>query len=90
MEVLALLAGAAALDVVHADGNCVVTGVDHGAVARVGKAAVGLAAGAVTPLELAANLGVEKMGGQRHRRTQRQTHRCMHAERENKQRQTNT
>lgn len=57
VEVLALLAGAAALDVVHADGDRVVAGVDHGAVARVGEAAVGLPAGAVAPLELAADLG---------------------------------
>lgn len=67
VEVLALLAGAAALDVVHADGDRVVTGVDHGAVARVGEAAVGLAAGAVAPLELAADLRVGRTDG----RTQR-------------------
>lgn len=59
MEVLALLAGAAALDVVHADGDRVVAGVDHGAVARVSEAAVGLAASAVAPLELTANLKQE-------------------------------
>lgn len=56
VEVLALLARAAALDVVHADGDRVVAGVDHGAVARVGEAAVRLAAGAVAALELAADL----------------------------------
>lgn len=57
VEVLALLARAAALDVVHADGDRVVAGVDHGAVAWVGEAAVRLAAGAVAALELAADLG---------------------------------
>lgn len=56
VEVLALLARAAALDIVHADGDRVVAGVDHGAVARVGEAAVRLAAGAVAALELAADL----------------------------------
>lgn len=56
VEVLALLARAAALDVVHADGDRVVAGVDHGAVARVGEAAVRLATGAVAALELAADL----------------------------------
>lgn len=56
VEVLALLARAAALDVVHADGDRVVAGVNHGAVARVGKAAVRLAAGTVAALELAADL----------------------------------
>lgn len=59
VEVLALLAGAAALDVVHAHGDRVVAGVDHGAVARVREAAVCLAAGAVAPLELAANLALQ-------------------------------
>lgn len=61
VEVLALLARAAALDVVHADGDGVVARVEHGAVARVGEAAVRLAAGAVPPLELAANL--REVGG---------------------------
>lgn len=40
MEVLALFPGAAALDVVHAHGDGVVVGVDHGAVCGVGEAAV--------------------------------------------------
>ena len=61
VEVLALLAGAAALDVVHAHGDRVVVGVDHGAVGGVGEAAVVLPAGAVAPLELPAHL----LGGQR-------------------------
>lgn len=74
MEVLALLAGAAALDVVHADGDGVVAGVDHGAVARVGEAAVGLPAGAVAPLELAAHLRAGESGGGDKR--QRRMRRC--------------
>lgn len=69
VEVLALLARAAALDVVHADGDRVVAGVDHGAVVRVGEAAVRLAAGAVAALELAADLH----GGGR-----RGANRCVH------------
>lgn len=56
MEVLALLPGAARLDVVHADGDRVVAGVDHGAVAGVGEAAVSLASRTVPPLELATHL----------------------------------
>jgi len=56
VEILALLPGAAALDVVHAHGDRVVAGVDHGAVARVGEAAVRLAPGTVAPLELSAHL----------------------------------
>lgn len=59
VEVLALLPGAAALDVVHADGDRVVAGVDHGAVAGVGEAAVCLASRTVPPLELTAHLGQE-------------------------------
>lgn len=50
VEVLALFPGAAALDVVHAHGDGVVVGVDHGAVCGVGEAAVVLAPGAVSPL----------------------------------------
>jgi len=73
VEVLALLAGAAALDVVHADGDGVVAGVDHGAVAGVSEAAVGLPASAVAPLELAAHLGAGESGGRTHRHTQTDT-----------------
>lgn len=50
VEVLALFPGAAALDVVHAHGDGVVVGVDHGAVCGVGEAAVVFAPGAVSPL----------------------------------------
>lgn len=92
VEVLALLAGAAALDVVHAHGDRVVAGVDHRAVARVGEAAVGLPASAVAPLELAAHLGVGRVGRtdrQTHTHRSRQTRRCMCAKRENKERHTN-
>lgn len=56
MKVFALLTRAAALDVVHADGDSVVVGVNHGTVARVGKTTVGLTSSAVSPLELTANL----------------------------------
>ena len=56
MEVLALFPGAAALDVVHAHGDGVVVGVDHGAVGGVGEAAVVLAPGAVAPLVLPTHL----------------------------------
>lgn len=74
MEVLALLAGAAALYVVHADGDRVVAGVDHGTVARVGEAAVGLPAGAVAPLELAANLGAGATCASKYVNSGTQTH----------------
>lgn len=56
MKVFALLTRAAALDVVHADGDRVVVGVNHGTVARVGETTVGLTSSAVSPLELTANL----------------------------------
>lgn len=72
VEVLALLAGASALDVVHADGDRVVAGVDHGAVARVGEAAVGLSAGAVASLKLAAHLGA-RGGRKKHADVDRHT-----------------
>lgn len=88
VEVLALLAGAAALDVVHADGDRVVAGVDHGAVARVGEAAVGLAAGAVAPLELAAHLGAGEAGGHTHTDVDRQSDVCKKREHRNTHRHT--
>lgn len=50
VKVLALLPRAAALNVVHAHGDCVVVGVDHRAIGRVGEATVALPACAVTPL----------------------------------------
>lgn len=56
MKVFALLTRAAALDVVHADGDRVVVGVNHGTVARVCETTVGLTSSTVSPLELAANL----------------------------------
>lgn len=73
MEVLALLARAATLDVVHAHGDRVVAGVDHGAVARVGETAVCLAASAVAPLELAANLEAGQSHAHKDTHTHRQT-----------------
>lgn len=80
VEVLALLAGAAALDVVHADGDRVVAGVDHGVVARVSKAAVGLAASAVAPLKLATNLGAGESGGCTNRHVGTHIHTNRHAD----------
>lgn len=56
VEVLALFPGAPALDVVHAHGDGVVVGVDHGAVGGVGEAAVVLPPGAVAPLIFPAHL----------------------------------
>lgn len=58
VEVLALFPGAATLDVVHAHGDGVVVGVDHGAVCRVGKATVILPPGAVAPLILPTHLEI--------------------------------
>lgn len=92
MEVLALLAGAATLDVVHADSDRVVAGVDHGAVARVSEATVGLTASAVAPLELATNLGAAVSGGHtsRHVGTYTQADTQMIACKKRKQRKTQT
>lgn len=56
VKILALLPGAAALDVVHADGDGVVRGVDHGAVTGVSKAAVRLPSRTAAALKLAAHL----------------------------------
>lgn len=56
VEVLALFPGAPALDVVHAHGDGVVVGVDHGAVCWVGETALVLAPSAAAPLILPAHL----------------------------------
>ena len=56
VEVLALVAAAAALDVVHADDDRVLTAVYHGCLQGMGVAAVTLAPRAVTPLELTTHL----------------------------------
>lgn len=56
VEVLALFPGASTLDVVHAYSDGVVIVVDHSAVRAVGKAAVILPPGAVTPLILPTHL----------------------------------
>lgn len=56
VKVLALFSGASTLDVVHAHGDRVVVGVDHGAVSGVGEATVVLTAGAVSPLILPTHL----------------------------------
>lgn len=57
VKVLALLPRAAALYVVHTHSDCVVVGVDHGAICRMGKATVVLPTRAVTPLIFPAYLG---------------------------------
>lgn len=56
MKVFALVSGAAALYVIHAHGHCVIVGVDHCAVGRVGKPAVCLSARAVAALVLTTHL----------------------------------
>lgn len=56
VKILALLPGAAALDVVHANSDGVIRGVNHWAVTGVSKAAICLSSRTVSTLELAANL----------------------------------
>lgn len=56
VKILALLPGAAALDVVHANSDGVIGGVDHWTVTGVSKAAIGLPSRTVSPLKLAAHL----------------------------------
>lgn len=59
VKVFALLSGAAALHIVHADCHCVISAVNHGAVARVGKPTVCLSSGAVPPLKLSTHLHIQ-------------------------------
>lgn len=56
VKVLALLPGAPALDVVHADSDCVIGAVNHRAVTGVSKAAIRLPSCTVSPLKLATHL----------------------------------
>lgn len=56
VKILALLSGTAALDVVHANSDGVVSGVNHWAVTGVSKAAICLPSCTVSPLKLAAHL----------------------------------
>lgn len=56
MEVLAFFPRAPTLDVVHAHGDCVVIGVYHGAICRVGKATVVFPSRAITSLILSTHL----------------------------------
>lgn len=56
VEILALLPGAAALNVVHANSDGVIDGVNHWTVAGVSEAAIGLPSCTVSPLKLAAHL----------------------------------
>lgn len=65
VEVLALFPGAAALDVVHAHGDSVVVGVDHGAVRGVGEAAVVLPPRTVASLIFPTHLGKKNTRGRR-------------------------
>lgn len=63
MKIFAFLPHATPLYVIHTNGYGVVVCVDHGAVGGVRKAAVGLSPGAVSALELPADLG---HGGEEH------------------------
>ncbi len=56
VKILALLPGAAALDVVHADSDGVICGVNHWTVTGVSKAAICLPSCTVSPLKLTAHL----------------------------------
>lgn len=56
VKILALLPGAAALDVVHANSDSVIGGVNHWTVTGVSKAAVCFPSCTASPLELAAHL----------------------------------
>lgn len=56
MEILALLPGAAAFDVIHTNSDGVISGVNHWAVAGVSKAALYFAPRTVSPLKLPAHL----------------------------------
>lgn len=56
MEVLALLTGAAALDVVHAHSDSVISGVNHWTVTRMSKTAICLPSCTGSTLKLAAHL----------------------------------
>lgn len=56
MEILALLPGAAALDVIHTNGDGVIGGVDHWAVTGVSEAAIRFRSCTVSPLKLPAHL----------------------------------
>lgn len=56
MKVLAFVASAAALDVIHANNDRVLAAVHHGGFHRVGVAAVVLPACAVSSLELSTHL----------------------------------
>lgn len=56
VKILALLPGAATLDVVHANSDSVISGVNHWTVTGVSKAAVCLPSCTASPLKLAAHL----------------------------------
>lgn len=56
VKILALVPGAATLDVVHANSDSVINGVNHWRVTGVSKAAICLSSGTVSPLKLPAYL----------------------------------
>lgn len=56
MKILALLPGAAALDIVHANSDSVISGVNHWTVTGVSKAAICLPSCTVSPLKFTTNL----------------------------------
>lgn len=56
VEILALLPGAAALDIVHANSDSVISGVNHWTVTGVSKAAICLPSCTVSPLKFTTNL----------------------------------
>lgn len=58
VEVFALVSGAAALYVIHTHRHCVITGIDHCAVGRVGKPAVCLSTRAVATLVFTTDLKI--------------------------------
>lgn len=56
MEILALLPGAAALDVIHTNSDGVISTVNHWAVTGVSEAAIHFPSRTVSPLKLPAHL----------------------------------
>lgn len=56
MEILALLPGAAALDVIHTNSDGVIATVNHGAVTGVSEAAIHFPSRTAPPLKLPAHL----------------------------------
>lgn len=76
VKILALLPGASALDIVHADRDSVVGGVDHRTVTWVGKAAICLPSRTVPTLKLTTNLRRAIIGTARANSTQHLARMC--------------